>query len=155
MVYWRDGDDWECDGRRVWWELQDSWCFHVEISPWPPRAGPVRLTFRYGPDDVHMRYAIRTESPMPDDPEDSNLSPWGVQWVRIDHAPWEWQRFSPEGFQSDAPPFWANIELPPGRVRLAFSVQQQDHLGRWFGNAVLDDWMLEVGGRHAQEQGSA
>jgi hypothetical protein len=147
-VYWRNGDDWTCDGRRVWWELQDSWCFHVEISPWPPKAGRVRLTFRYGPDETHLRYAIRTEPPIHEEREE--VAPFSTSWsefphvVVIDRTPWEWQRFSPEGFQSEAPPFWADIELPSGKVWVAFAVEQMDHQGQWFSYPVLDDWVLDV-----------
>jgi hypothetical protein len=153
-VYWRDGDDWACDGRRVWWELHDSWCFHVEIAPWPPRAGKARLTFRYGPDDAHLRYALRTEPPVHEDRAEPVGFGLGPQLVRIDHTPWEWRRFSPEGFQSDGPPFWADIELPAGRVWVAFAVEQQDHTGEWFGNPVLDDWVLEVGEAQGADPGA-
>jgi hypothetical protein len=154
-VYWREGDDWACDGRRVWWELRDSWCFHVEIAPWPPRAGLARLIFRYGPDDAHMRYAVRTEPPVHEDRREPDpLFRGRTRLVRIDHTPWEWRRFSPEGFQSDAPPFWATIELPPGRVWVAFKVEQQDHRGEWSRWPVLDDWVLEVEKAEGGEPGA-
>lgn len=143
-VYWQYGDDWTCDGRRVWWEIKDSWCFHVEIAPWPPKAGLVTLTFRYGPDESHMRYAIRTEPPVVEKREEWMPFSPEPQIVVTDHTPWEWQRFSSDGFQSDAPPFQATIRLPAGRVWLAFQVDQQDHRGEWFGHPVLDDWILDV-----------
>jgi hypothetical protein len=157
-IYWRSGDDLMDDGggRRVWWELQDSWVFHVEIAPWPPRAGTARLTFRYGPDEAHMRYAIRTEPPIHEQREEPEPG-WSEfpRVVRIDHTPWQWRRFASEGFQSDGPPFWANIELPAGRVWVAFAVEQQDHHGRWFGNPVLGDWVLEVAEAQGAEPGAA
>jgi hypothetical protein len=155
-VYWQSGDDLKDDGgRRVWWELHDSWCFHVEIAPWPPRAGRACLTFRYGPDEGHMRYAIRTEPPVHEDCSEPDPFFRGMtRLVRIDHTPWEWRRFSPEGFQSDTPPFWADIELPPGKVWVAFAVEQQDHNGEWFGNTVLDDWELEVAAAQDAEPGA-
>jgi hypothetical protein len=119
LAFVNDSDDWQSEDDCIWGELQDG-CFHVRMTPWPPRPGPVRLSFRNGPDAARLRYRILTEPPrrrllhllQDAHPEERLL------W--IDETPVAWRAFSRKVSQFEVLPFETTIVLPAGKVWLEF-----------------------------------
>jgi hypothetical protein len=119
LAFVNDSEDWQSEDDWIWGELQDG-CFHVSMKPWPPRPGPVRLSFRHGPDASRLRYRILTEPPrrrlvhLLEDTHHEERLLW------IDETPIPWRHFSRKRSQFEVLPFEATVVLPAGKVWLEF-----------------------------------